>query len=280
MKRRRLEDLYVLGRELALDDGKGEPVVVWIQKMNPLEHEKALRKAGAAKAKILMVRHDRDSEDWQEAYTDVEDTGGRAELVEYLITEDVGKAEESAEAELSFADEWSKDNYLQGLRDAWDDPDHPLREVYAENPEDPEASRVFLELKRFSDQVIARVAPEAERLRRDYEEVPEETVRERATEHLIELRAGLAWIREYRRCEVWLGTRDPDNHDAYYFPNRDAVDRLSYDTFRELSDAYQQLTVEPLEGKGSPEIPSSSPPSEPSGEAETSGPSGLQVVAR
>jgi hypothetical protein len=276
-KKRRLEDLYVVGRDLVVDDGQGQ-VAVWLQKLNPLEHEKAIRKAGAAKARGLMVRNDPDSEGWQEAYADVEDLGPREEIIEYLIVEDVAKTQESAEAELAFTDEWSKEDYLQGLRDAWEDPERPLKDTYAQDPEDPEARRVFLELKRFADTVTSRVEPEMGRLRRDYQDVPDETLRRKATERFIELRAGLAWLREYRYCEIWLATRDPDNHDAYYFPDREAVDRLSPQVYRTLVGAYQELTVEPMEGKGSEPTRSSSPPSEPPNGEATSESSGLTAV--
>lgn len=261
--KRRLEDLYVRGRDLTIGDGGGDPVLVWIQKMNPLEHEKSIRKAGAAKARVLMAARDKDSEEWQEAFSDVADIGDRTALIDYLISDDVAKFQDAKEAELSFADEWAKDGYLQGLRDSWDDPDNPLSKAYHLDSENEEARRVFLELKRFTDQVQEEVQPEIERLRRDYEQTDEETLHDRALRRFVELRSGLAWLREYRNCEVYFSVREPDDHRKYYFTAREQVDGLAPQVFAQISMAYQELVVDVTEGKDSPRTPSSSPSSEP-----------------
>lgn len=278
-KRRRLEDLYVIGREFTLDDGQGEPITVWLQKLTPLDHDKAIRRAGAAKAKLLMARHDRDSEDWQETYSDVDDMGGRESLVEYLIAEEVAKLNESAEKELAFTDEWAKDGYLIGLQDLWEDEEQGLKARYAEDPDDPEARRVFLELKRFSDGVAEKVGPDIENLKRDYEGMDMDEVRSRAVDRLLELKAGLGWLREYRACEVLFSTRELGNHEIYYFQGRDAVDRLAPETYGALSVAYQEMVVDISAGKDSPKSPSSSPSSEPPSEVAALPVSGPQAVA-
>jgi hypothetical protein len=279
-KQRRLEDLYILGREISVDDGGGDPVVVWLQKLNPMEQEKALRRANALRAQVLMARRNQESEDWQEAYSDLEDIGARDQLVEYLIADDLAKARESAEAEQSFVEEWHKDGYLQGLRDSWLDPENPLSDVYALDPEDEAARRVFLELKRFDEQVEEKLQPELKRLRKDYEELGDEELHRRAADRLMEMKAGLAWLKEFRACEVWLATRDPENHKHYYFSGRETIDTLAGEVFQQLSDAYQKLIVGVEEGKVSRSITTSSPPSEPSEKEETSPPSGLVIVSQ
>lgn len=278
-RRRRLEDLYVVGREFTADDGQGDPIVVWLQKLTPLDHEKAIRRAGAAKAKVLMARHDREAENWQETYSDVDELGDREALIEYLIAEEVAKLRESAEREMAFKEEWAKDGYLTGLQDLWEDEEHPLRVAYAEDPDDPEARRVFLELKRFSDSVEEQLAPEIENRKRDYIDTSDDDLRSRATDELITLKAGLAWLREYRRCEVFFATREFGNHDVYYFAHRDVVEQLAPEVFAALSTAYQELVVDVASGKDSPKTPSSSPSSEPPNEAEQVSLSGPQVVA-
>ena len=64
MKRRRLGDLYVRGRELAPDDGSGEPVKIWVAKLNEVDREAALRRANATKARYLI---DIDGPTWRPA---------------------------------------------------------------------------------------------------------------------------------------------------------------------------------------------------------------------
>jgi hypothetical protein len=260
-KKRRLEDLYVRGRELALDDESGDPVQVWLQKINPLDHEKAIRKAGAAKARVMLATRDPNSEEWQEAYVDTLELGSRNALVEYLISEAVVRFRDSKESELAFEEEWKKEGYLQGLHDAWAG-EPALKDVYDENPEDEEARRVFLELKRFADQVEEATDAETENLRRDYEERSEEDLREEALKRFLELRAGLAWLREYRRNEIFFATRELDDHRKYYFATREQVDELAPEVFGKLIEGYQDLTVDPSEGKDLPRTLSSSPLSE------------------
>lgn len=263
MTKRRLEDLYVRGRQLVIDDGTGDPVEVWLQKLNPLEHEKSIRKAGAAKARVLMAMKDHDSEEYQEAFSDVLDFGSREALVDYLIAEEASRINETKETELSFQEEWHKEGYLQGLQDAWEDPERPLKDVYATNPADIEANRVFLELKRFADQVTAEIDPLLDELRARYQDASEEDLQAEALKRFMELRAGLAWLREYRRNEVFFATREPEDHRKYYFATRDQVDELSNEVYHQLSDGCQELMVESGEGKDLPSSPSSSPSSEP-----------------
>lgn len=267
--KRRLEDLYVRGRELPVDDGSGDPVVVWVHKLSPLDHEKAIRKASAARAQVVLSARSEDSEEWQEAYADVLDLGKRDVLVDYLLAEDLARAQESTEAELSFGEEWTKDGYLQGLRDSWEDPEGSLRDRYATDPDDEDARRVFLELKRFADQVDAQVAPELERLRRDYQDVPEDQLRQQAVARFVELRSGMLWLREFHKSQIFFGTRDVDDHNKRYFAHRDQVDTLAPEVFQALLHAFDELMVEPAEGKDSPRTPSSSPSSEPQNAAVT-----------
>lgn len=52
---KRVTDLFIEGRELVFgDDGSGEPVVVWINKLNAFEEEEARRDGLAARAERLL----------------------------------------------------------------------------------------------------------------------------------------------------------------------------------------------------------------------------------
>jgi hypothetical protein len=296
-KKRRLRDLYVTGREFKVDDGSGEPVVVWIQKLTQLEHEAAMRRAGAAKARLLMHRNDPDSETWQAVYSDVDEMTDRDALLSYVLAEELSKVAESREAELAAEEEWEKDNYLQGLKDAWfgDETAPGLKDVYIdEEPqegEEPsaryaEAKEVWSELKRFDETVDEKVQAERKRLVRDYENVSMEELRRQVVDKFLEIRAGSAWVREFRRCEVMYAVRDPENHDEYYFapegkkePSREEVDQLAPETFGQLARAIDELTVDPTEGKDSEPTPDSSDLSASPGEPETAPTSGpLELV--
>jgi len=148
-KTRRLTDLYVVGKEIDVDDGAGTPVKVWIQKLAPIDHETALRKANAKRAKTLAAyKKDMTLGDIENALTELMlATPNRDELVEFLVNDRIIKLYQAREAELAAEDEWAEEDYLQGLRDAWAD---ELEEIAADNPEDEEVVRVKSELDRFN----------------------------------------------------------------------------------------------------------------------------------
>lgn len=251
-KSRRLSDLYVRGRELSLDDGSGEPVKVYVKKMTPVDHEAALRGANAARSRTLSVRRDVNSDEYQAMWGEVEGYE-HSELLTYLALEEAGSREPVVEAELAAEEEWSKDDYLQGLRDAWVD----LEETYHTDPDDVDAKRCFDELARFAALVDERVAGDLESLRRDFAGKSVEALRELVFEKIVAAKASMSWLLEYRRQEVFLSTYDPDRK-LRYFEKRSEVDEIAAEVFAALSNAYREISVDPLEGKDLEETPSSS----------------------
>lgn len=270
-KKRNLADLFQVGKELELDDGQGEPVKVWLQKLNPVEHEKAMRRASSARAKILSGKDAAEQEMAEDEAAEI----GREGWIEYLTTDALSRRVRALEAELAAEEEWSKDKYLQGLRDAWDD---GMQDTLAEDPDDAEAVRVRDELARFQTALDALIEGERENIRRDYESKDDDDLERRVVERLISTRADLAWLTEFRRCEVWLAVRDPKDHLSYMFDERGDVDRLSQEVLVRLMTAYQELSVDPQEGKASRATRSSSKSSESPVVEETDQASGLEVV--
>lgn len=282
MKKRRLADLYITGRPCKVDDGTGDSVEVWLQKPSPIEHETCIRRANAARARTLIVRQDRQSEEWQSVYSDVEDAGDREWLISYLIAEEVHDARSSVEARLAAEEEWNKDDYLQGLYDAWEGTqDSPgLKDDFARDPEHEEAKKVFEAMKAFTDLVNEEVEANAEVFKEVYEDVDDETLRLKAVERWLEAKANSAWLRELSLTEIFYAVREPDDHNRRYFDRREDVDLLAPEVLGQLRAAYNALSVEPLEGKDS-EVPvSSSLPSDQPGTAEPAPRSGLKAVGQ
>lgn len=246
-KKLKLSDLYVTGKELTISDGENS-VSVWLQKLNPLQQEKALRRANGARAGVLALKKTPlDSEErmaFQHEFESLQDS--REDMVEYLAAEKVGDILQLEEARLAEEDEWKKDGYLQGLNDGWND---TFKMRYAEDPEDVEAKNVFLELKRFADAVEKAVEGERKAVIRDFEEKSDEVLESLIMDRIIEASADLEWLKEYRRCEVWFSVRDPENHKSLYFEDREEVDELSAEVFGEISTAYNDMRVNVVEGK-------------------------------
>lgn len=275
--KRRLEDLYVVGREVTIDDGRGDPVVVWMQKLNPVELNSVMRIANATRARIRSVRSDKNSDEYMSMWLDVLEWERKEDLIEYLVAESLMRIQERHEAELAAEEEWSEDNYLQGLRDAWED---GLRERHMTEPEDPEVRRVLAELERFSKEADERAADDIAAARAELAELPVEVLQERALDRVINYRSNAAWLEEFHRAELLYGIRQVENHKAYYFTSRAQLDQLTGEVLSALFAEYSQLSVDVTEGKDSEGTPTSSDSSDRSPVAETGVSSGLAVVGR
>jgi hypothetical protein len=276
LTKRRLTDLWVTGRELSLDDGSGEAVVVWIQKLNPVDAAETNRRCDAVRATVLAMRHDHDSTGYQAVRASVLDFGDDADrIADILLGEDRARTTTATEARLANEEEWSKDNYLQGLRDAWQD---GLEKRWLTDKSDVEAVRVYDEMHRFASLVADTVDAEIAVLREVMMARPLSELQDRLVDKLLEVDANQSWIEELRRCEIYYGTREPEDHKKRYFTERAEVDQLSPMAYQRLRTAYEDLEVDVMEGKDSPAPLASSPSSEPPNEEETATSSGLVSV--
>jgi hypothetical protein len=265
-KQRHLSDLYVKGSDLTIED-----VTVWIQKLNPVEHSQAVRKADAARAKALTAKFDKDSEAYLSVLNDVLDSS-REVLIEILVAAEHARILPAREAKVADEEKWKTDNYLQGLRDAWNE---GVAETFIDDPDDIEAKRVHDELEAFLKDVEKEVSDELDSFRSAHDSMSEKEIIDTSMEHRMKVAADMAWVNEYYRSEILLGTRYPDDHSKKYFSSRDEVDILQLETYAELASAFRDLTVEPTEGKDSAGNPPSSDSSEPSDKEATEQSSGL-----
>lgn len=279
MKRRRLNDLFVTGKPCVLDDGQGDPVEFWIQKISPTDHEVCLRRANAARARILMLRNDSTDEEWRSAYSMVADDTDPEVLVGRLISEKVMERRQALGAQIAAEEEWSKDDYLQGLSDAWegDEETTGLKDDYAlgeESEKYEEASRVFNELKKYNDLIEAQLEPEIADLRASYEMMPLDELCRRAVENYLTNQAEIVWMTELTRNELLYAIRDPEDHKKRYFENRAQLDELQGETLQFLVNEWRSLVIDPVEGKDSEATDISSVSSEQPATEDPASPSG------
>lgn len=273
--KRRLEDLYIIGKEVTFDDGAGDAVTVWLQKLNPVELSTALRRANAARSRVLTIKNHPESEDYQAYWLEALDFDTETGLVEYLAAEDSVRIQERVEAELGSQDEWAKDGYLQGLRDLWED---GLAEKHAMSP-DEESERVLAELTRFLTTANELAAPDMAEIRAELANLGTEDLRAQVFEKVLSYHGNSLWLEEFHRCELWKGVRDPKDK-SYYFEKREDLNGLSASVLNRLTSEYASLSVDVVEGKGSEETPSSSNSSAAADGAATGASSGLVVVGQ
>jgi len=279
-KTRRLTDLFVVGRELTIDDGDGG-ITVYVKKLNPVEMETALRFANSVRAITSSMKEDETSPQLLNMQYEVDDFD-KDGLVEYLVEMTLARRRAAIEAEVAAEEHlpedgrrWSKDDYLQGLQDAWVG---GLWEVRANHPDDEEANRVFSALQEFADEVEKKTEKIREEVTATYEPRAVEALKSEVLDAKIQYEADMAWMREYRKCEVWLATRISKDDRTRYFEDREEVDELENPVFLKILEEVEDLSVDATEGKDSRQTEASSSPSEPQDPQETDKPSG-QLVA-
>lgn len=262
--KRRLTDLYVVGKEVEFDDGEGEPIKVYVRKLNAGQHDRALRRANAERSKLLATKKHPESEEYTNQWAIVEQFS-RVDLVEYLGEDEKQRRAAALEAELAAEDEWSKDDYLQGLRDAWNE---GLSERAETEPDDVEVKRVSDELERFNAAANKIIKQHVASFTDDMEDISDDVLQQRVFDKLVEVQASLAWLTEYRACELWLSVRDEDKVNEY-FNHRDEINSLPNEVIEKLMAVYREISVDPLEGKSSRQTDTSSTSSEPVANTET-----------
>lgn len=256
MSTKRLTDLYVTGRLVefgdpeSTDERKLPDITVWLQKLMPFEQELAMSRAQVERAKGLTIKYqDENSDERLVIRAQLREEFTREEIINLIASEDLSRAKKSSEAEVGDKEEWTEDDYLNGLKEAWEQgasesfhgDDDPRKEEDAKN--------VFEGLKRFADQVEKDYHSKERAILGEWERKTDEQLYIEGEKKLIELRADMRWLTEYKKCEVWLATRDPKNHGVQYFTSRAEVDRLHPVIFNRLQLAYQDLLLDPDEVK-------------------------------
>lgn len=280
MKRRRLADLYVRGRDLNVDDGSEDPVKIWLQKLNGIDRDAVIRRANAAKARYLMEADDEESDAFIEMYGQVREFD-KSSLMGIITAEDIVRARGRIEAQMATDEEgWGKDGYLQGLYDSWtgDDENPGLRDRRLEDPDDPEAQQVLDELTRFELELGDTVRLEAEHLDAQWESRPDDAVWRAAAKQMIKHQSEEVFVREYQRQVVFHSVREPDAHSRRHFESLAEVDDLDPNVKSFLTDQCMLLMVETSEGKDSRASQDSSNSSASPAEVEASPNSGPVAV--
>lgn len=303
-KTRTLHDLYVIGETVTFpvpEEQREKPdspewVTVYVQKLDPLDHDQAIRRAKAARARKRAVLSDLEGDEYL-TLVDTVDMMSAGELIDVAVAKETQELRESGRSEKTLGEdsEWAKDGYLEGLISSWVDNDLEMR--LADDPDDVDANQVLKEMARFEEELAQDLAAQLRDLREQYETMDPGELRAEALEQLIDRETQLAFVNEFVRCEVWLSTRLPCNahclhveagvpaprahqqrHPDYYFAGRADVERLEAGVMNRLQDAYRRIAVDPTEGKGSRATGASSASSEPSAPEETE-PSSGQLAA-
>lgn len=280
-KRRRLADLYVRGKELEVDDGTGDPITIWLQKLNEIERDSILRRANAAKARYMLECDNEESELFVATYGSVREFLDRDGMLNLVIGDDLAKARVRLE-EQALADEdgWGKDDKLKKLVDSWtgDENTPGFAAAYAEDENDPQALEVKAELDRYEEELNADLEQERQKLVREWDHTDQDELVRHATHEVLKRRGDDEFMKEWARQQIFYCVREVDDHHKRYFATVAEVDDLDDQIHQFLDQQCNALFVEPTEGKESPASPASSTSPELQSEEEASAPSGPAAV--
>lgn len=201
-----LENLYTQGKLVDVSPEKDGSVEVWIRRLGPKHHQTAVRKANAERIKFKSLP--RDNEDVLPVVEEVSKMS-REDRIDLLIEIEVAPDKEKIEQELSEEEEWSKDDKLQGLMDAWND---GLLEEWlkGEGKRSEESEHVFNEMNRFTEQVNEKVEGRRKSARRQFEDMSDDELFDKVFEILIDREAGLLWLRVFREHQILFGVCEPE----------------------------------------------------------------------
>jgi hypothetical protein len=247
-KRRRLGDLYMVGKQIELNDESGEPpIVVYMQKISPIEQRDAADCGTKARAAILSIKNS-PAEDKILYEDQLEDMGleAREDFIDFLASNRIEELRLSAEQRIASEDEWSKDDYLNSLQEAWND---GVRDTWITSDDDAEANRIYEELKRYTDEVDKSLETDKQDVYAEYDLIETDELKSKVIDKIIEMEADFAWMNEFSFYQAFYATRDPENYEERYFESVDEVKCLDTRILAELISSYREMTVEGLEGK-------------------------------
>lgn len=248
-KKASLSDLFVVGKEITIEDGENS-VTLYLKKLTEAEHMEATQQAFKASAQIQLLGKPSipaDHPDKQLYAAQIDTMESRDELIMFLCLDEIREKEVSIIAEMAANEEWEKDGYLTGLQAAWND---GLDKKWVLDPEDVDAKRVYDELWRYTEICEKEVEAFREGLVKDYEGYDEDQLRSKALEAAFKQAAEFAFSHESVRQQLYRSIRDPDDHNKLYLDSPEELGHLSDQVNEILMQAYYEMQVSPIEGKG------------------------------
>lgn len=243
--RAKVKRLYEVGKEVPLTDD----LTLWIQKLTEAEEKEALNHSYAPRAKVLsLLKADPDDSGLLEFLDTMERLGlsGKDTQINFLINQDVQKAALSRQSEIAAEKEWSDNDYLITLQEAWND---GVQDTYNLNNEDEEAARIFKELKRYTEQVAKAVEADRVDLYDRMSDKSDAEIQSKIVKLLIEHAAGQAQLNEYHAWAIYLATRLVEDHSVRFFESRESVGTYGTELYPKLLEEYLLLSIDSQEGK-------------------------------
>lgn len=282
---------------------KGETSIsVHVVKLNVPDSEAVEARATAARVRRWALITDPESDEYI-SHEDSVAAMAPDQMIELLVGHKMQRANVEIPLRIRNSERWATEGHLDALEEAWygDKQTIGLMYVFAsgedviEKMEDEvrreemrlewaEANRIWAELVEYQEELNAALEEQREELAEDFdgdEDDPEfvEDLRQRTAEMMRRMDADLTYLEELRRQRIFYAVRQVDDWRKRYFETLREVDDLPEWVQAQIMDRYNEISVTPQEGKGSPGTPGSSASSDPSDEVDPSHPSGLEVAS-
>lgn len=223
------------------------PLVFYARKMNPLQHEKAVREVLASQIALKSL-HDRPTDpDYELLYEAVDSI---EEPVSFIAEVEVLRQRDKMEQELSAEDEWAEENRYQSLIDAWEGEPGYKKEV-TENPDPADRSKecnaVWEQMQKFKHQLEARMRDWRIDRIKTLEKLPKEDIRRMVFDVLLQDKISNDWIVEYNTQRMIYGIYD-ENRERL-FETADDVKAAPREAKVLFKDALDRITLNTTEVK-------------------------------
>ena len=274
---RRVTDLFIEGTELVLDER--DPVLVWINKLNPFQTDEARKDGQAARTRLTLAMSNPLSEDSQLF------DANASRLSDEVIAKGMAQTRYQ-EFLVEVSDELRVDEEWKDKANLLDRAAEQLAHLPAGHAElkqlDDVSEDYFGEMTRRTD---ARRDSEYESLIA----LPRDELRARYRDQWIEQQGTQAFLAEFRITEIWYSLREcfapgklengrwdhsKCDHRVKLVDDREQIRQLPDGLIVQARQAIEALQIDDRTAKGSAAAPSSSESSPRPNEQETSAPSG------
>lgn len=249
----KLEDLYQRGQAETITDDDGNVSKFYLKKLNPVDQKTCIVKSNAVRARFLTAQRDKDSDDYLSLLTEVMDMD-EEKLKETAVSKVVAEKAGALEEEIKAEDRWSKDDYLETIKDEWEDkskfvwidsreredgsvPDHSYSEE-----EVATAERIFAELNELSDLFDEAIDKFRKSEIRSLSRVSREELEEKALDVLFDRAGNAAWVETWYKWQVYFATCDHKTKERY-FSSFEKFEQLPLETYLALLTAFRKLEI-------------------------------------
>ena len=278
-KFKRVTDLFEQGKVVVLSDDPEDPLLVWVNKLNPFEQDECRKDGAVGRARALERLTVEDSPEAQVMRAALADRG-RDHLVEALVSQRSNEFYVRSLDEIRTMEEWQDKLLILDRADA--------QMMDAGLPEDAEENTRLAALNaEYMGAVNALMESYVEDARTEYGALTDEQLREAFMDTYKESTGSAGFLNEYRITEMYFSLRDCQgksdgyggwthagcNHRERLCETRAAIRELPEELIARVRDAILTLSMSPKDAGNSDAPASSSASSERPKQAAESTPS-------